>query len=154
MYQKQDNRGYRPKWFELYELLPPEVYTYQDLVSDKDQQPGWSYLDERLLITLDIVRDIIGKPLICNTWCQNGSRMNAGYRTIGCSVGAKKSMHKEGKAADLLCRDYTAEEMRQIIIANQDKLPYPIRMEADVTWLHIDVKDMDYKGRKIYIFKG
>lgn len=48
----------------------------------------------------------------------------------------------------------TREEMRQMIIENQDLLPYPIRMETDVDWLHIDVKDMDYKEKKIYLFKA
>lgn len=145
---------YRPKWFQLYELLPPEAFSYEDMTLPKDRQPGWYKLDERLLITLDVIREIIGKPLICNTWFQNGSRRDSGFRTFGCKIGAQKSMHKEGKAADLVCPDYTAEQMRQMIVENQDKLPYPIRIEKDVTWLHIDVKDIDYKGKKIYFFKA
>lgn len=145
---------YRPKWFQLYELLPPEAFSYEDMILPKDKQPGWYKLDERLLITLDVIREIIGKPLICNTWFQNGNRRDSGFRTFGCKIGAQKSMHKEGKAADLVCADYTAEQMRRMIVENQDKLPYPIRIEKDVTWLHIDVKDIDYKGKKIYFFKA
>lgn len=149
-----ENRYY-PQYFELYELLPPEVYSYEDMVAqEKHLQKGWSLLDNRLLKTIDIVREIIGKPLICNTWYQDGDRKNSGYRTLGGTVGVLKSQHKEGKAVDLICPYMSAEEMRQMIIANQDRLPYPIRIERDVTWLHIDVKDMDYKGEKIYLFKG
>ena len=152
--QQRERINYRPKWFELYELLPPEEFSYNDLILSKEEQAGWNRLDEKLLITLDVIREIIGKPLICNTWFQDGNRRNSGFRSFGCKIGAQKSMHKEGKAADLICRDYTAEQIRQMIIKNQDKLPFPIRMEADVTWLHIDVKDMDYKGKKIYLFKA
>lgn len=149
-----ENRYY-PKYFELYELLPPMFFSYEDMVQkEKHLQRGWEILDNKLLITIDIVREIIGHPLICNTWFQDGSRENCGYRAKNSSVGAYFSQHKEGKAVDLICSKMSAEEMRQKIIANQDKLPYPIRMEDDVTWLHIDVKDIDYKGKKIYLFKA
>ena len=149
-----ENRYY-PRWFELYELLPPEVFSWEDMVAkEKHLQKGWSLLDNKLLETIDVVRDIIGLPLICNTWFQNGERRNSGYRSAGCTVGAAKSQHKLGKAVDLICSKMSAEDMRRKIIQHQDKLPYPIRMEDDVNWLHIDVKEQDYKGNKIYLFKG
>lgn len=149
-----NNERYIPKWLELYELLPPEEYTLADYENPKENQPGWYKLDERLLITIDVIRDIIGEPLICNTWFQDGSRRYSGLRSRNCKIGAFMSMHKEGKAADLICRKYTGEQMRQMIVENQDKLPFPIRIESNVEWLHFDLKDMDYKGKKIYFFKG
>lgn len=151
MYERQI---YKPKYFELYELLPPELYTYQMYVDEKVREGGYRLMDEKLLITIDVIREIIGKPLICNTWYQDGNRSYCGLRPKNCTVGVQTSQHKLGKAVDLVCHDYTAEEMRQMIIANQDKLPFPIRMEADVNWLHIDTKDIDYKGKKIYLFKA
>lgn len=148
-------RLYYPRWFELYELLPPEVFSYDDMMQkEKHLQQGWALLDTKLLETIDVIRDIIGLPLICNTWFQNGNRKYSGYRTVGCTIGALKSQHKEGKAVDLICSKMSAEDMRQKIIANQDRLPYPIRIEDGVSWLHIDIKDMDYKGKKIYLFKA
>ena len=145
---------YYPKYFQLYELLPPEVFTIEDMTAkEKYMQKGWYLLDNKLLETIDVIREMIGKPLICNTWYQDGNRKYCGYRTVGCTTGAAKSQHKLGKAADLICPYMSAEEMRQTIKANADKLPYPIRIEDGVNWLHIDVKDMDYKGEKIYFFK-
>ena len=47
----------------------------------------------------------------------------------------------------------TAEQMRSKIKANANLLPYNVRIEADVTWLHIDCYD-DGSGRKIVEFKG
>ncbi len=136
---------YRPKYFALYELLPPELY--------KDEETGWYLLDRKLLFTLDAIREIIGKPLICNTWMQDGNRRDSGYRVPESKVGAQFSQHKQGKAADLLCASYTAEQMRQMIKENENMLPFPIRIEADVNWLHVDVKDRK-KGDKIYFFKA
>ena len=145
---------YIPKYFELYELLPPELYIGDLYTSEIARQRAFaSYFDTKLLITIDKVRDIIGKPLICNTWFQDGNRRYCGFRTENCSVGARLSAHKEGKAADLICRDYSAEQMRQIIFEHKDLLPYPIRIEDKVSWLHIDTRE--FKGKdKIYLFNA
>ncbi len=146
---------YIPKYFEPYELIPPELYTYDMMVSEEARQRAYEMIDERLLIIIDIIRgEIIKAPLICNTWYQDGNRKYSGLRTENCKVGVRESQHKLGKAVDLICSKYTAYQMRQMILDNQHLLPYPIRMEDNVSWLHIDVKDMDYKGQKIYLFKG
>lgn len=147
------SEGYRPKYFELYELLPPELFTYDDMQRPKELQSGWMHFSSELLETIDIVRDIIGKPLICNTWYQNGNRRWSGFRPQYCEIGAAKSLHKEGKAVDIICSSYTAEEMRKIIKDNKDKLPYKIRIEDGVSWLHIDVKERK-DNAKIYFFKA
>lgn len=146
-------RRYKPRYFELYELLPPELYKADYYESEAAREAGFWLIDEKLLITIDVVREIIGKPLICNTWYMNGTIKNACLRSHNCTVGATNSQHKLGKAIDLVCHYYSADEMRQMIMANKDKLPYPIRMEEGVKWCHIDVKDMDYKGKKIVLFK-
>lgn len=149
-------QSYIPKYFQLYELMPPELYTYDMMVSEAARERAFAqYFDEKLLITIDIIRgEIIKAPLICNTWFQDGNRSNCGLRSEGCTVGALKSQHKLGKAVDLICNKYTAEQMRQMIKENEHLLPYPVRIEDGVNWLHVDTKDMDYKGKKIYWFKG
>jgi hypothetical protein len=153
-------RIYIPKYFQLYELLPPELYTYDMMVSEAARERGFANFDQKLLETIDVVREVIGLPLICNTWFQDGNRKNCGFRTMQCSVGAAQSQHKLGKAVDLICHKMSAEEMRQKIKANEDKLPYPIRIEDGVNWLHIDTKDRKVhpthpaKTHKIYFFKG
>ena len=81
---------YKCKNFKLYELLPKEIY--------KDEEYGWELLDEKLKITINIVRDILGVPLICNNWYWGGSRNWCGYRPIDCKIGAKMSAHKKGMA--------------------------------------------------------
>lgn len=151
-----ENR-YIPKYFQLYELMPPELYTYDMMVSEEARERAFAtYFDEKLLITIDVIREIIGLPLICNTWFQDGNRKNCGLRTQTCSVGAAQSQHKLGKAVDLICHKMSAEDMRKKIEENKDKLPYHIRIEKGVNWLHIDTKE---RGRtqckdKIIYFAG
>lgn len=149
---------YIPKYFELYELLPPELYTYDMMASEVARERAFAtYFDRKLLETIDVVREIIGLPLICNTWFQDGNRVASGYRSSQCPVGVAKSQHKEGKAVDLVCNKYTAEQMRQMIKENEHLLPYPIRIEDGVSWLHIDTKERTSGPRsneKIYFFKG
>ena len=51
----------------------------------------------------------------------------------------------------------SAEDMRQKIEANKDKLPYQIRIEKGVNWLHIDVKGSEsnaHINQKIVYFRG
>lgn len=128
---------YKCKNFKLYELLPKEIY--------KDEEYGWELLDEKLKITINIVRDILGVPLICNNWYWGGSRNWCGYRPIDCKIGAKMSAHKKGMAVDLISTKMSAHDMREKIKANKDKLPYNIRLEKwdsngnETTWLHIGV---------------
>lgn len=147
-------KRYKPKYFQVHELLPPRLYTFEMYSNEDARDMGYLYMDEKLLITIDVIREIIGKPLICNTWYMDGNRQYSGFREQNCPVGSSTSQHKLGKAVDLVCHYYTAEEMRQMIEKNKHLLPYPIRIESDVAWLHLDCKEMDYKGKKIYYFKG
>ena len=148
-------RRYKPKYFEVYELIPPMMYRAEYYTDKEARERGYLLMDERLLETIDIIREkIIKEPLICNTWYMDGNRQWCGFRPENCPVGARQSQHKLGKAVDLVCYKYTGEQMRQMIIEKQDLLPYPIRIESDCEWLHCDIKDMDYKGKKIYLFKA
>lgn len=140
---------YKCKNFKLYELLPKEVY--------KDEVQGWELLDDKLKKTIDVVRDILGIPLICNNWFVGGRRNLCGYRPSICETGATFSAHKKGMAVDLISTNMTAHDMREKIKANQDKLPYNIRLEKwdkngnEIGWTHLDVKDM---GVKVYEFRA
>ena len=54
--------------------------------------------------------------------------------------------------ADFTVRGLTAEEARNKIIQNAYLLPYPIRMEKNVTWLHIDTLPQHSITEKIHLF--
>ena len=118
----------------------------------------WSFFDTRLLATLYVVRFIIiKKAMVVN----NSSFTQRGLRCNICDLVLSKSKtssvymtaHFRGQGIDFHVPGMTPEETRQVIIKNQELLPFPIRIEQDVNWVHIDVcSTSDYS--KIQLFKA
>jgi len=129
-----------PENFQLEELVCPEVFS-------KYGYQAWSFFDPRILITLETVRRNIGKPIIINTWKDGGTQTQSGLRCNLCSLVKEKtdagelylSAHIRGMAFDYSVEGMTAEEVRQWLVTHQNILPYPIRLEKDVAWVHMDV---------------
>jgi hypothetical protein len=102
---------------------------------------AWKFISTPSLETLLVLRTKILKvPFIINTKTahQRGLRCNL------CPLVKDKktqylSGHVLGCAFDVLSKEMTAAQMRALIVQNKDLLPYPIRMEAGVTWLHFDL---------------
>ena len=141
------------KYFNIKELVCPDVY-------NKFGEQSWMFIDNKLIETLDIVREkILCRPMVINNWASGGGYTQRGLRCNICQLVKSKtdigriylSAHNFGKAIDATVQGMTAEEARKLIIKNQVLLPYPIRLEDNVSWLHLDVYDMN-KG-KVYLFK-
>ncbi|MBQ8422837.1 MAG: hypothetical protein IJY36_01060 [Coprobacter sp.] len=144
----------KSKYFAIKELVCRHIY-------ERYGEKAYMFIDDRLIETLEIIREkILGRPMIINTWAAGGNATQRGVRCNLCSLVRNKSLsgqlylsaHCMGKAADISVEGLTGEDMRRKIIARQDLLPYPIRMEADVAWLHIDLYDTG--GGKISLFNG
>ena len=128
------------KYFKVYELVDKLTYT-------KYRDSSIRFLDNRLLETLDIIRDILGVPMVINDWYWGGNNQQRGLRTNLCQIVVAKSKsntlylsnHCFGRAIDAVSAKMTADEMRKKIVLNAHKLPYPIRLEAGVSWLHFDL---------------
>ena len=63
------------------------------------------------------------------------------------------SAHSQGTAVDFDVKGMTALDVRNWIKVNQVLLPYPIRLEQDVAWVHLDMRNDGKKGKVVY-FKG
>lgn len=139
--------------FETHELVCKHMFAkYRE-----DQL--WMFLDERLLETLHVIREQILKvEMTINNYQRGGSFSQRGCRCNMCDIVKSKSVpylsaHVLGKGVDFDAKGMSAEAARKLIIAHADLLPYPIRIEKDVNWVHIDVYD-DRKGNKITLFNG
>ena len=64
------------------------------------------------------------------------------------------SAHCLGKAVDVSMKAITGAQARTLVKKYQDKLPYPVRIEKDVTWLHIDVRDTHNSTKKVIEVNG
>jgi hypothetical protein len=140
------------KYFSLDEIMCPHVY-------DQFGEMSWSFMDIRLLTTLEIIREHIDKSIYVNNWMVHGDFSQRGFRCIQCqlvkdAIKQNKlyvSPHMTGQAVDFDIVGMNAEEGRQWIIANQNILPYPIRLEKNVNWVHMDIRG----GKdKITLFNG
>lgn len=136
-------------YFNVRELVCP--HTYQKFGED-----SWRFLDTNYLQCLLVIRrDILKVPMTCNngtTFTQRGLRCNM-CDLIKSKRAIYLTAHAFGKAGDFSSSKMTAEHMRNTIIANQSLLPFPIRIEADVNWLHFDVMPTN-ASRKVYVFKA
>lgn len=117
------------KYFKAEELLP-KGFT------------DTSKLSPKLLQLIDEVREILGVPCTINNWSSGGDRQWCGLRTPACTVGAPKSQHRLGCAADLHPVGMTAEAARAKIkeAVAAGKLKNLGGVELGVSWLHVDVR--------------
>ena len=137
------------------ELVCPHVYA-------KYGEGSIKFLRKEALETLDVIRnDIVCAPLLINTktLTQRGLRCNI------CELCANKTKankmyltaHSFGAGFDISSPKYSADELRDLIIKNQDKLPYKIRLESSIdapTWVHFDVLCEPDQKDKVYIFRA
>lgn len=126
----------KSEYFKLYELLPKELYY--------DEESGWDWIDSRLIATLDWLRKETGVPLIVNNWKWGGKRNFCGARipaSADFSYGSRHTLRTDRKvmAADIISTKMSAAQMRNLIRRKKNELPYPVRIERYVSWLHIDV---------------
>lgn len=126
---------YKTKYFKLEELVNPTLY------NTIDNNTLWKIFDEKLLKAIDFIREKYG-PVFINS---NGLT-DCGLRQYDCSIGAKFSPHKFGRAFDLHIQSIENQQLNK-----EDKtkaynrireelfllIDY-INFEDNITWLHID----------------
>ena len=128
-------------FFDIKEVVCPEVF-------HKYGQTAWSFFDSRLLVTMESLRIRLNKQIFINNWDIKGQFSQRGFRCIQCSLvqDAVKnnvlycSAHMTGQAYDFDVEGLVAEEVRQYIIKNANLWPYPIRLESDTSWCHLDTR--------------
>ncbi len=117
---------------------------------------SWQFLDTRYLHTLLVIRrDILKVPMVCN----DSAHQQRGLRCNLCNIVSEKktvylSAHILGKAGDFVSSKMSADKMRNEIKKNHALLPYPIRMEKGVSWLHFDVLEQYDVNQKVYEFNS
>ena len=142
------------RYFNIRELVCDHTYK-------KYNEGAWFLIPTFWLHTLLILRrDILQKPLICNNYSSpNGNYKQRGTRCNLCQIvkdetasnNCYQSAHTKNIGNDFTVVGMVAPEARNKIAENKELLPYPVRLERNVTWLHIDGYDND-NGQKITYF--
>ena len=137
-------------FFDVDELVCDHTYA-------KYGKASWNFLDTAYLHCLLVIRrDILKKPM----WCNGKGKHQRGLRCNRCPMVRGKSSvylsaHILGKAGDFDVTGMKAEAAREEIKKNAALLPYPIRIERGVSWLHFDVRPDDAKtGQKVIEFSA
>lgn len=134
-------------FFDVSELVCPHTFA-------RFGEKAWQFFDIATLNTLLVLRtEILRVPMTINA----GDSTQRGLRCNLCSIvkGQKKqylSAHVMGKGFDVVSSQMTAQEMRDKIFENAEKLPVPIRIEDGVSWLHFDTFDPSNGKNKITFF--
>ena len=131
---------YKPEYFKIYELVPPDIYSS---FGDKSLQ----FVDARIAWTFDAVREHFNAPTVINNYmtAKPGEYVykESGFRNI--QVGAAThSQHEYGRAGDLKIKGVSAEDARQEIISKWKTEPafrFITAIELNVEWLHIDCRN-------------
>ncbi|MGL5262075.1 MAG: hypothetical protein ACRC9P_06805 [Bacteroides sp.] len=143
------------KYFGIKELVCKHTY-------DRFGENSWQFLDTEYLHNLLVVRrDILKVGMVCNNWHSGGKYTQRGFRCNICQLVRNATnqgrvyltAHANGCGGDFTPMGMTAEDARQKIKAKQGLLPYPMRLENSVSWLHMDTYDY-LNGNKINTFNG
>lgn len=137
------------RYFQIGELVCDHVHS-------RWGERAWQFLSTDYLHNLLIIRrDILQTAMVCN-------HAGANQRGLRCNLcqlvkemkKAYVSPHLLGKAGDFTVKGMTAKEARTRIRNNAHLLPYPLRMEDGVSWLHIDTLPQFGITQKVYEFKA
>jgi len=137
------------RYFKIQELVCPHVLAVHG-------NKSWRFIDSRLIQTLDTIRERINRPIFVNY----GNYTQRGLRCILCPLVKAKieagelylSAHLFGKAADFNVQGIESEVMRLWLAKNANFLPWPIRLESGVSWVHLDIFP-SFTDQKVYIFR-
>lgn len=147
---------YKCKHFKIKELVSEQVYR-------KYGENAWTFFDQKILLTLDNIRDFFGKPMTVNNWAYGGSLSQRGFRCNMDQIVKDKtedgrmycSQHCLGRAFDFNIKGMDCDDVRRDILNNQDLFPHITRMEHrdnSRTWVHIDIANIACDS--IYVFKA
>lgn len=129
------NNMYISDKFEPYEFVPESIY------ENYGEKSLW-FIDDRMLITADQLREKYGKMII-NNWYWDGQFDSRGFRPPGDPEGADLSQHRFGRALDIDFKEEDVDKVRQDILNNKGQYPFVHAVELDVSWLHIDCRNCD-----------
>jgi len=141
---------YRTRHFTLPELVCPHVL-------DAYGSRAWAWFDERLLMTIDFLRDQLNVPIYGNNYdmpaetrVKLGLQLydERGCRCIMCSIVQKAiknkkiycSAHIRFQAFDFNVFGMASDKVTLWLLTNYQILPFPIRVEKNrIGWTHIDL---------------
>lgn len=139
---------YVPKYFSIEEFIPVDVY-----INHLDK--SWEFMDERLLVVADKLRERFGKATI-NDWKWGGDYYESGLRVPNMAYYKPHSQHSFGRAIDIKFSNYEPPEVIQdIVTQSKSDKDYYLGLVGGVelgtaTWVHVDVRCRRTEGILVF----
>lgn len=130
------------KYFKPYEYLPKEVY-------DKFGDLGMRYINPKIPVLMDIIREFFGKSITINNWKSGGDRNGSCLRLPNNKDYTQFSDHSFGSACDFIVSGMDSLEIQNSIVSDPilslKLVSYGLVSVEDrtPTWTHIGVANMD-----------
>jgi len=135
----------RCKHFKIWELVPKVLF------ESYEEHKLWYLLDDRILLTADLLREQYGKILI-NNWKTGGDFQERGFRVNHAVTTASLSQHFYGRAIDCSFLDIPLFVVIEDCKAKRyDCFKYITAIEIGITWFHGDCRNSD--SDKLMAFK-
>ena len=122
--------------FYLDEFVHPDVYNLY-------KESSIRFLDKRIIEVGQLLRTLVQKPIVINSWYNGGRYKSSGLRKLSSTVGASMSQHKFGRAIDVKVKGMTTKEVQEFILENEKEFMKAglTRLESckhTATWNHLD----------------
>jgi len=125
--------------FFLDEFIDPIIY-------GKWGAKSISFLDHRIVLAAQFIREKTGKSVTINNWSSGGQYKESGLRRFDTRTGARMSQHKFGRAIDVKVSGMTPTQVFAILKANErylidNQIITTIENVAFTkTWAHVDCR--------------
>lgn len=142
---------YKAKNFSVWEFVPKSVY-------DKFGEQSRHFINDKLIIVAQELRNDLGKPLYINTWGSGGDLHYRGYRPPFSRIGALLSQHKFGQAMDVSSNvphyniyDCIMDRQKKYYELGVRRIENPEATRGNhLGWIHLDT--LNVGAEKIHTF--
>jgi len=105
------------------------------------------FIDPRLIVLAESIRDHFQKPITINNWHTGGKFYERGFRVPESTTGAKYSQHRFGRAIDFNVEGLEAHEVYLEILNNEVAfrlagLTAMENIEFTKGWCHCDIRNI------------
>jgi len=124
------------KDFDVREFIDPISYAARG-------NRSYELIDIRIVQCVQLLRDLVGSPIVVNNWHIGGHYEESGTRQFKTSTGAKYSQHKYARAADVKVAGMTPAAVRALIKDHWEEFRALglTTIEKDTpTWTHMDCR--------------
>ena len=133
----------KSRYFQIEELVSKAVFI-------KYGETSWQFFDPRLIETIDWIKENLNRTIVINNWLWGRHLEQRGLRENTSNIVVSKtehgviylSGHVLGMAVDFDVTGITAQEVREWLYYNRYLLPHPIRLEKNVSWVHLGVDNI------------